>query len=82
MADKDALRRSKRIRELRHRAQSLVEGADDPWDNSEEYETIIPEEEQEEFIDEGTAELAEEVLEYTNMGRELLCEAILGSYTM
>jgi hypothetical protein len=67
-----------RRKELRHRAQSLVEGATDPWDNSEEYETVIPEEEEEEFIDEETAEFAEDVIQYTSMGRELLCETILG----
>ena len=83
---RDDLRRTKlkslRRKELRHRAQSLIEGATDPWDDSEEYETAIPEEEEEEFIDERTAELAEEVMEYTTMGRELLCETILGKYSL
>lgn len=90
MADKPASEKSnaseisaqKRLRrkELRHRAQSLIEGATDPWENTEEYETVIPEEEDEEFVDEETAELAEDVIQYTSMGRELLCETILGQY--
>ena len=68
----------KRLRELRHRAQSLVEGATDSWELGEEYEAPIPEAEEEEFIDEETAEVAEEVIEYTNMVRELIAETILG----
>lgn len=72
--------RRKRLREIRHRAQSLVEGATDPWKLEEEYETPIPEAEEEEFIDEETAEVAEEVIEYTNMVRELIAETTLGQY--
>ena len=52
--------RRKQLREWRHRAQSLVEGATDPWEQGEGYETPIPEAEEEEFIDEETAEVAEE----------------------
>ena len=70
--------RRKRIRELRHRAQSLVEGATDPWEEGEEYETMIPEEDEVEFIDEETAEVADEVMEYTYMVRELAAETLLG----
>ena len=76
-ASERSLRR-KRLRELRHRAQSLVEGATDPWEDSEEYETMIPEEEELEFIDEETAEVAEEVIQYTYMVRELIAETFLG----
>ena len=68
----------KQLREWRHRAQSLVEGATDPWEQGEGYETPIPEAEEEEFIDEETAEVAEDVIEYTNMVRELIAETILG----
>ena len=70
--------RRKQLREWRHRAQSLVEGATDPWEQGEGYETPIPEAEEEEFIDEETAEVAEDVIEYTNMVRELIAETILG----
>ncbi len=68
----------RRRRELRHRAQSLVEGATDPWEEVEEYETVIPEGEEDEFIDEETAEVAEEVIEFTYTIRELGAEMILG----
>ena len=68
----------RRRRELRHRAQSLVEGATDPWEEVEEYETDIPEGEEDEFIDEETAEVAEEVIEFTYTIRELGAEMILG----
>ena len=68
----------RRRRELRHRAQSLVEGATDPWEEVEEYETDIPEGEEDEFIDEETAEAAEEVIEFTYTIRELGAEMILG----
>lgn len=67
-----------RRRELRHRAQSLVEGATDPWEEVEEYETDIPEGGEDEFIDEETAEVAEEVMEFTYTIRELCAEMILG----
>ena len=75
-ASQRSLRR--RRRELRHRAQSLVEGATDPWEEVEEYETDIPEGEEDEFIDEVTAEVAEEVIEFTYTIRELGAEMILG----
>lgn len=68
----------RRRRELRHRAQSLVEGATDPWEEVDEYETVIPEGEEDEFIDEETAEVAEEVIEFTYTIRELGAEMILG----
>ena len=68
----------RRRKELRHRAQSLVEGATDPWEEVEEYETDIPEGEEDEFIDEETAECAEEVIEFTYTIRELGAEMILG----
>lgn len=68
----------RRRRELRHRAQSLVEGATDPWEQVEEYETIIPEASEDEFIDEETAEIAEEVIEFSYNIRELCAETILG----
>ena len=44
----------------------------------EEYETDIPEGEEDEFIDEETAECAEEVIEFTYTIRELGAEMILG----
>ena len=68
----------RRRRELRHRAQSLVEGATDPWEEVEEYETVIPEASEDEFIDEETAEIAEEVIEFSYNMRELCAETILG----
>lgn len=68
----------KRRKELRHRAQSLVEGATDAWEEAEEYETVIPECSEDEFIDEETAEIAEEVIEYTYTIRELFAETFLG----
>ena len=68
----------RRRRELRHRAQSLVEGATDPWEEVEEYETDIPEGEEDEFFDEETAEVVEEVIEFTYTIRELGAEMILG----
>ena len=43
-------------REIRHRVQSLVEGATDPWDQVKEFEIDIPESEEDEFIDEETAD--------------------------
>ncbi|KAL9971668.1 hypothetical protein ACROYT_G017865 [Oculina patagonica] len=67
-------------RRLRHRAQSLVEGATDPWEEVEEYETVIPEVEEDEFIDEETAEVAEGVIEFTYTIRELGAEMILGAW--
>ena len=76
IASQRSLRR--RRRELRHRAQSLVEGATDPWEEVEEYETVIPEGSEDEFIDEETAEIAEEVIEFTYTIRELCAETILG----
>ena len=79
-AQKSASQRSlrRRRRELRHRAQSLVEGATDPWEEVEEYETVIPEGSEDEFVDEETAEIAEEVFEFTYTIRELAAEMILG----
>ncbi|EDO41752.1 predicted protein [Nematostella vectensis] len=68
----------KHRKELRHRVQSFIRRPGDSSDDAEEYETFIPEDEEEEFIDEETAELAEEVMLYTSMERELLCETILG----
>lgn len=68
----------RRRKELRHRAQSLVEGATDPWEEVEEYETVIPEGSEDEFVDEETAEIAEEVIEFTYTIRELGAEMILG----
>ena len=68
----------RRRKELRHRAQSLVEGATDPWEEVEEYETVIPECSEDEFIDEETAEIAEEVIEFSYTIRELCAETILG----
>ena len=68
----------RRRRELRHRAQSLVEGATDPWEEGEEYEAVIPEASEDEFIDEETAEIAEEVIEFSSSMRELCAETILG----
>ena len=65
-------------RKLRHRVQSLVEGATDPWDQVKEYEIDIPESEEDEFIDEEAAEVAEEVIEFTYAIRELGAEMILG----
>ena len=72
---KSLLRRRK---ELRHRAQSLVEGATDAREEAEEYETVIPECSEDEFIDEETAEIAEEVIEFTYTIRELFAETFLG----
>ena len=80
VAPQKSLRR--RRRELRHRAQSLVEGATDPWEEVEEYETDIPEGEEVEFIDEETAEVAEEVIEYTYTIRELAAEMLLGVFNL
>jgi len=44
----------------------------------EEYETVIPEASEDEFVDEETAEIAEEVIEFSYTIRELCAEAILG----
>lgn len=74
-SQKSLLRRRK---ELRHRAQSLVEGATDAREEAEEYETVIPECSEDEFIDEETAEIAEEVIEFTYTIRELFAETFLG----
>ena len=65
-------------REIRHRVQSLVEGATDPWNQVKEYEIDIPESEDDEFINKETAEVAEEVIEFTYTIRELGAEMILG----
>ena len=65
-------------RELRRRVQCLVEGATDPWEEVKEYEIYIPESEEDEFIDEEDAEVAEEAIEFTYTIRELGAEMILG----
>lgn len=60
---------------LRHRAQSYVEGA---VPAGEEYETVIPAEDEGEFVDKETVEVAEEVIEVSNITRGLLAETVLG----
>ena len=76
VVSQSSLRR--RQRELRHGVQSLVKGATDPWEEVGEYETVIPDREEDEFIDEETAEVADEVIEFTYTIRELGAEMILG----
>ena len=65
-------------REIRHRVQSLVEGATDHWNEVKEYEIDIPESEEDEFIDEESAGVAKDVIEFTYTMRELGAEMILG----
>ena len=71
---------AQRRHELRHRAQSMMEEAE-PFDDhsEEEYETEIPEEQEDVFVEEELAHLAEEVIEYTNMARGIVAETVLGN---
>lgn len=78
-ASQDALSPGKTY--IRHRVQSYVEGVNTTQDieNTEEYETEIPAEDQADFIDKETVEVVEEVVEVSSISRGLIAETILGT---